>query len=368
MSLVARSTDCDLDFNIGQVAELLGIKVRKHTASGADVDCPFCGHARKMNLHVGKNVYHCNYCGKGGGMLDLYRDVRNLSSRKEALREIREALGTGAMPKYDWKAAAVKCRHSEETASPLAPAEEIDRTYRALLGLLGLRSTHLQNLIGRGLTLEQIERYQFRSTPDRGAWDLAPALLRQGCTLSGVPGFYTDSKGIWRLRLPPNMAGFLVPVLSREGLISGIQIRLDHPIKKQKYIWLSSVNMVGGVSSGSPPHFVGDPHAKVVYITEGALKADIAHELLGKTFGAIAGVGQYTSLRKLLKQLKANGVETICEAYDEDCEVNPNVERARLELIQIAREEFGFQVYAVTWDSRFKGIDDWALARKQQKI
>lgn len=368
MSLVAISTDCDLDFNIGQVAELLGIKVRKHTLSGADVDCPFCGHARKMNLNVGKNVYHCNYCGKGGGMLDLYRDVRNLSSRKEALREIREALGTGALPKYDWKAAAVKCRQVQERSSQLAPAEEIDRTYRALLGLLGLRSTHLQNLIGRGLTVEQVERYQFRSTPDRGAWDLAPALLRQGCTLSGVPGFYTDSKGIWRLHLPPNMAGILVPVLSCDGLISGFQIRLDRPVDKRKYVWLSSVNMAGGVSSGSPPHLVGDPHAKVVYITEGALKGYIAHELLGKTFGCIAGVAQYASLRQLLGVLKDNGTETICEAYDADKRTNPNVGLAQSKMFQIAREEYGFQVYTVTWNSRFKGIDDWALARKQQKI
>lgn len=366
MSLVAKSNHQSLDCNIGQIVELLGLRILRRTPSGADLDCPFCGHKGKLNVHIGKNVYRCNYCGKGGGMLDLYREVRNLSNRKEALQEIRKALETGVVSQYDWTKVAVQCRRMQENASPRASAEEVDRTYRALLNLLTLRSTHLQNLIDRGLTIGQVEHYQFRSTPERGAWEIAPALLRRGCSLQGVPGFFTDSKGIWRVNLPSKMAGILIPVLSCDGLISGIQIRLDRPVDKRKYVWLSSANMANGVSSGSPFHFIGDPHAKVVYITEGALKGDIAHELLGKSFGCVAGVSQYTSLRKLLADLKERGTETICEAYDADKQSNPNVGLAQSKMLRIAREEFRFQTYSVTWDSRFKGIDDWALARKRQ--
>ena len=38
-----------------------------------------------------------------------------------------------------------------------------------------------------------------------------------------------------------------------------------------KYLWLSSSSKTRGVSSGSPVHFVGDPFARVVYVTEGLL-------------------------------------------------------------------------------------------------
>ena len=83
-------------------------------------------------------------------------------------------------------------------------------------------------------------------------------------------------------------------------MIQGLQIRLDRPLKKEgdppdkggaKYLWLASTSKTFGVSSGSPVHFVGDPCSRVVYVTEGALKADIAHALTGRTFAATGGAG-----------------------------------------------------------------------------
>lgn len=367
MSLVARSKDCpQMDFNIGQVVELLGLKIRRSTPDGADLDCPFCGRP-KLNIHLGKNVYHCNYCGKGGGMLDLYREVRGMDSRKEAFRSICGELSSGRTFDRRWETVSVRCNAAEKLSAALAPPDVIDRTYRTMLNLLSLNTVHFQNLMNRGLDPEQIKANQYRSTPVRLAEEIAPALLRAGCMLRGVPGFFTDSKGVWRLNLYPKLAGILVPVCSLDGLISGFQIRLDRPMEKRKYVWLSSANLPGGVSCGSPFHFVGKS-LKTVYITEGALKADVAHSLLDKSFGAIAGVSQFGALRKLLEALKECGTEIVCEAYDMDCETNVHVEAARQKMLQIARQEFGFKVYSVTWNAGFKGIDDWALARKLQKI
>lgn len=363
MSLIAKSKDCQMDFNIGQVANILGLKIRRRTPSGVDVDCPFCGHTHKMNIHVGKNVYHCNYCGKGGGMLDLYRDVKNLSSRREAFQALSMRRGTES----EWEKTVLQYRGSKKTESKLASPEEIDRTYRAMLEHLDLQTLHYENLINRGLNAGQIEKHMYRSTPSRRTEEITSALLRTGCILKGVPGFYMDSKGIWQLNLYPKLSGILIPVRSIEGFISGFQIRLDRPLEKRKYVWLSSVNKTGGVSSGSPPHYVGETDNRVVYITEGSLKADIAHELLGRSFGAIAGVSQYGSLCNLFRSLKERGTEVICEAYDIDKYSNPNVEAARQKMFEIARKEFGFKVYTVTWNSEYKGIDDWALARKLQK-
>ena len=70
-------------------------------------------------------------------------------------------------------------------------------------------------------------------------------------------------------------------------------------------MWFSSQGKECGSSPGSPVHFIGDdPLAKTVVLTEGCLKANVAHELskylMNKpmTFVAIAGCGQFNSTKK----------------------------------------------------------------------
>ena len=90
--------------------------------------------------------------------------------------------------------------------------------------------------------------------------------------------------------------------------IHGVQILLDVPIKDKndppektgsKYIWLSSSTKRMGVTSGSPVHFVGNPFARTVYVTEGLLKADIAHLLMNRSFVAIAGANNVSQLKQM---------------------------------------------------------------------
>lgn len=84
-----------------------------------------------------------------------------------------------------------------------------------------------------------------------------------------------------------------------------------------------------GVTSGNPIHFVGDPCARVVYVTEGALKADIAHALTGRTFVATVGVNNTMGLDELFSFLHRNGTEEIIEAEDMDKYSNEHVSRGR---------------------------------------
>ena len=148
--------------------------------------------------------------------------------------------------------------------------------------------------------------------------------------------------------------------------MEGFQIRLDHPIEDKKYIWFSSSNQFRGASIGGPVHFIGNPADQTVYVTEGALKANIAHSLSGRTFLAVAGVTHYEALRPAFAQLRENGTTDIIEAYDMDKETNPHVQRACMNMIRIANE-YGFQVHRLKWDGRFKGIDDWLLHQKKIK-
>ena len=96
--------DCEtaaFPFTILDVAALLRLNVRRRGTGHIYVDCPICGDRRgKMNLNLSKNVWRCNYCGEGGGMLSLYGKVYGVNNR-DAYRSICDALQTGsASPEY----------------------------------------------------------------------------------------------------------------------------------------------------------------------------------------------------------------------------------------------------------------------------
>lgn len=175
----------------------------------------------------------------------------------------------------------------------------------------------------RGFSKEKIEENGYKSTPVFGFKKLTGKLIAAGCTVKGVPGFYLDADGEWTVYFNPKSAGYMIPVRNIDGLIIGVQIRLDHPYDGRKYIWLSSVNFHMGVSSGSPVHLAGEPGAKVVFVTEGPLKGDLSHFLSDRTFGCVPGVNQYANLAPFLESMKELGTEFVYEAYDMDKLLKP---------------------------------------------
>ena len=71
----------DFPFTILDVAHLLRLNIRRRGTDHVYVDCPICGDKRgKMNLNIKKNVWRCNYCDEGGGMLALYAKVYGISN------------------------------------------------------------------------------------------------------------------------------------------------------------------------------------------------------------------------------------------------------------------------------------------------
>ena len=91
--------DHNLPFSIGDVVELLGIKVVRNTGTQLHCRCPFCDDKKAhLNVRLQKNVFRCNRCGKGGGILHLYAAVHDISLNMayEELSPTREAM-TSAM-------------------------------------------------------------------------------------------------------------------------------------------------------------------------------------------------------------------------------------------------------------------------------
>lgn len=364
----------DFPFGIMDVVELLHLRIRRPSPQGVYVDCPICNDRRgKMHINKQNDTWRCNYCDESGGMLSLYARLHSMST-SEAYREIRDAMLNGVglsdyAVKYPDKP---KAETIEDT--PIADITVRHKTFTALLSILTLSKEHREHLqTVRGLTDEQIEKLGYKSTPPfYMCRSLASRLLEKGYQLEGVPGFY-QKDGQWTIASSTYTSGILIPARTRQGCISGFQIRLDVPLKNEddppdkqgaKYIWFSSVGKPKGTSSESPAHFVGDPDAGVVYVTEGLLKSDISHYLMNRTFAATAGVNNMAQLELLLKELAENGTHTIIEAEDMDKYRNEAAAKGALKLYELARK-YGMMCRGLNWNPNYKGADDWQLALKR---
>ena len=73
----------DLPCDIEQVVDLLGIEVIRDTGTQLHCRCPFCADRKAhMNVKIRDNVFRCNRCGKGGGILHLYAEFCEVRSEE----------------------------------------------------------------------------------------------------------------------------------------------------------------------------------------------------------------------------------------------------------------------------------------------
>ncbi len=333
-------------FTIMDVASLLRLNIRREGSGHIYVDCPICGDRRgKMNLNLTKNVWRCNYCGEGGGMLALYAKVYRISN-SDAYKEICDALQTGsAASAYSTPSPAGP--NKEMPQAERASEQEIHRTFTTMMSALSLTPAHREHLRSkRGLTDAQIDQFGFKSTPPpEFCRILARHLAEFGYRVQGVPGFYIDDYGKWTIKFHRRTSGILIPIRSVEGLLCGLQTRLDKPIRDKddppeksgiKYLTLSSTGKNMGTTSKCPIHFVGDPCSRIVYVTEGALKADIVHALTGRSFAAMIGANNTAGLDEVFAFLRKNGTEEIIEAEDMDKYSNDMVSKGASKVCQLA--------------------------------
>lgn len=362
----------DFPFNISDISYLLNLTIRRKTEFSEQVDCPFCEGQGKMRLDIPKNQFRCPKCDESGGMLQLYAKVIN-SDTKTAYKEICDNLKVSQKSRNRQIIKNSNTTNRTDVCS-VANNEKADEitlhnTYSNFLSMLSLSETHRKKLLERGLTDIEINSLGYKSITKASVSNIACQLVERGCTLKNVPGFYTDKDGNWKLNFSSNCDGILIPIMSINKRIQGFQIRLNQPYKNTKYIWLSSsydkgVPLENGTSSGSPVHFVGNFNDGVAYVTEGALKGDIANNFSNKSFLCVAGVNQYKSLDIALLELKQKGITTIVESYDMDKYTNKYVENGSLKLIEKANQ-LGFEVHRLKWDKKYKGIDDYLYYKKR---
>lgn len=262
-------------------------------------------------------------------------------------------------------------------SSAVALREIRDKIYRKLIELSPASSNN-ELVNGRGgladRRIKDISQYGSfpRTVNERRV--LVERLLQtqakgEDTSFEGVPGFWKNTAGEWRLgnRFDSNGEQLLIPFIGHDGLIQACQIRVMKYVEGRSgnYVWLSSAKERLGSSPGSPLHHVR-PCIGIelpLVITEGALKAATAQRFLTDRY-VVGNSGVATAHREIVETARGRMLEI---ALDNDSFTNPHVARALAALLRIRysdRAAFGYDedVRIISWDRSVKGIDDALLA------
>lgn len=378
-------------FNIADVAAIHGIETIKDRGSEVFAVCPFCGDRRgKFSYIIQKgdksNIYNCFACDAHGGVLDLHMklsgNIYGDNANKQAAKEIFQAINSNMeYKKTHENLKVIPVCHEAEKASD----GRISEVYYAFLRQLTLKDEHKADLIRRGLTEEDIKRFWFRSTPDtKLKYQAINNLIKEGYDLEGVPGFYLNKKKRWDMKIPGE--GYFCPVYDGEyNLILGFQIRVDNPINKAKYLWVSSCGCDKGVSSGAISTFLPGKMGQTVIVTEGILKATVIYSMLNGDVSVI-GVPGVKSIKGMEDYLnRYNGKAYVFEAYDMDKAVktdDPHEKEKTERIAEAAKklkemcQDYSLDTHSLTWDfdsegfwkENYKGLDDFLLSYDKKDI
>lgn len=365
-----------VDFDLLEVARRCGIQILKPTNNGQWIArCPFCGDSKNkrhghLYLKPDTGEYKCHRCDAGGYTLGLYAVMRGIDN-KTAYKELLNAANENVpeiLLNRDNVISIVE--------NPVAPLEKRHGVYTAMLELLPLYPLHLEDLLKRGLPKEAIKRNGYKSFPAIASlrWRICEALVSQH-DLTGVPGFFVNKAGKWDMNPYPD--GYFIPVRSRDGSIQGCQFRIlpyDEEKHKGKYPWFSSLGKEQGTRATQWLHLAVPPGVEIkerIWLTEGALKADIASIYMRVPFVAIPGNSPVENVVSALKKL---GVKEVVLAYDADQQINENVKEAVTKL-DSGISSAGMQVIPAIWPTRMvkdkivpKGIDDACMERVKRSL
>lgn len=342
-------------FDIIEVAEKCGIQFHPRQRNNVEFIalCPFCGDRKyHLGLNRKKGMFHCFRCKESGNSVSLYAKLNGVSN-KEAYQALK-----ANMEIFEPKNVFSFC----EQEMPIRSLEERHNVYYDFLKLLRLQSCHFENLEQRGLSLRYIHQFMYKSIPvDNVFRREVLEELASNHDLIGIPGFYRDERGEIQMYCK-QCGGIFIPVCNKDGYIQGLQMRLDVPTcsSGKKFRWFSSKNFNDGTGAKAWIHVVGDTTADTACLTEGAMKADITSVLSnGQLFIAVPGVNAVNQLIEVIHDL---GVRKIYEAFDMDKRSKPEVKDALIKLRIMLRCN-GIECVSCSWNSAYKGIDDYMLSR-----
>lgn len=319
---------------------------------GGEYNCVICGR---------KSRYHCRI--RTDGVMAICKYVASDKTTSDG-RYIH-ILKTGLIEQSQKVLASLD---QNVKATPKADPDKLNEVYTAFLESLELKEQHGEDLVKyRGLSQETVAAKLYKSVPSYDQRFEVAEKLGESFDLEGIPGFYVDvDNGRWALNL--TFDGFYVPYRDENGRIVGMQIRQDKAVEP-KYLWLSSGKKEKGTSSGVPLHIVNSNTIegnRSLFITEGALKADVIAELFGYVGLVAMGGVNVINPENLIAFLNETfpTLERVNLAFDMDWKRKQEVRQSILKLLD-SLEKTSLKVYGVTWFEEdyilyenAKGLDD----------
>lgn len=194
------------------------LKLKKTYTKGAYIYaiCPFCQSIDEKNgylkINTISNVYICKKCEASGSSIELYANLKYISTKEAYKRLLKETPVLDNMP-YTYN-------------NPVKDEFYRDLVYRNFLEMQKLENRHKKKLSEMGFSDEYIKENLFKSIENDMAKkkEICRNLQEQGLKLDGIPGFFQDTDFKWTYK---SHKGIFIPSILNNQ-IQGLRILLDN--------------------------------------------------------------------------------------------------------------------------------------------
>lgn len=305
-----------------------------------------CGWRACCPLHVDQNSSMSIGIGEGGRIL---LNCHVCGSSRDVVRGILKAVELdwpALFPPSGERVTAPAAERVREVESSRDLSEVRNHFYSFLGSNVGLTDAHHNGLRLRGLSHQHVVEDGYFSVERVTTRLMEKALMCVGEEIYSIPGFVRGEAGRPEFY---GRAGLFVPIRDAARRVYSGQIRRD---TEPKYLTLPASDARYHVPLRSF-------RSRTVWVTEGALKADVAASLSGESFVGVLGVNSWQHVLPLLRKWE---VEEVVIAFDRDTDTNPQLRKVKADFkSHLIRG--GYLVSAAEWDAaRGNGIDDLLAA------
>lgn len=301
--------------NITNVVNQLNLKKTSVRGNYIYVICPFCQSQKEKNgnlkINTISNVYVCKNCGASGSSIDLYANLKYITTKEAFKRLLKETPVLDNMP-YTYN-------------NPVKDEYYRDTVYRKFLEMQSLNKKHCEKLKKLNFTEEYIKNNQFKSIENNNCKkkEICRNLQEQGFRLDGIPGFFQDTDFRWNYK---SHKGIFIPVILNNK-IQGLRILLDNEYGLDtENIWFSSNNEYNGTKASNWPMVLKDESLNWINMYNSnneesviiATEMILAHKLFNNTNKTVIGVPNNIDkdwILSIVKRMNVSGVFLYADKY-----------------------------------------------------
>ena len=301
--------------NITNVINQLHLKKTSKRGNYIYAICPFCQNSEEKNgylkINTTSNVYICKKCESSGSSIDLYANLKYISTKEAFKRLLKETPVLDNMP-YTYN-------------NPVKDEYYRDIVYRSFLKMQNLNNRHYQKLREMNFTDDYIKENSFKSIENNNykKKEICGKLQEQGLKLDGIPGFFQDIDFKWNYK---SHKGIFIPV-TLNNKIQGLRILLDSEYRLDtENIWFSSNNEYNGTKASNWPMILKDKATNWINMYNSNNKESIiiatemilAHKLFNNTNKTVIGIPNTIDkdlILNIVKRLNASEVFLYADKY-----------------------------------------------------